>query len=94
MGSEEAVVRKTHFIVAAAFRRRIEDLDLDEDDRERTAASARRLADRYKRRHPAFSYEWFFGACGLDSWGEVPPPFPNPRRRVASDPNAEDSRSD
>ncbi|MGA5464438.1 hypothetical protein [Mycobacterium sp. NPDC050041] len=73
----EAVVRKTPFIIAAAFRRRITDLDLDEDARERMAALARRQADRMKRRHPDFSYEWFYGSCGLDHWGELPPEYPN-----------------
>jgi hypothetical protein len=58
------VVRKTPFIIAAAFRRRITDLDLDEDARERMAALARRQADRMKRRHPDFSYEWFYGRAG------------------------------
>ncbi|MEV3901745.1 hypothetical protein AB0K11_05420 [Mycobacterium sp. NPDC050551] len=73
------MVRKTPFIIAAAFRRRITDLDLDEDARERMAALARRQADRMKRRHPDFSYEWFYGACGLDHWGELPPDYPSPQ---------------
>lgn len=78
------MVWKTHFIVAAAFRRRIDDLDLDEKVRERTAATARRQADRLKRRHPGFSYEWFYGACGLDHWGELPPPLPGASRRMSN----------
>lgn len=63
------MVWKTHFIVAATFRKRIEDEDLDEQARERTAALARRQADRFKRRHPDFSYEWFYGACGPTTGG-------------------------
>jgi hypothetical protein len=81
------MVWKTHFIMAAAFRRRIEDVDLDEEARERMAATARRQADRLKRRHRGFSYEWFYGACGLDHWGELPPEYPNSRRRVESHPH-------
>ncbi|MDO3634442.1 hypothetical protein [Mycolicibacterium arseniciresistens] len=79
------MVWKTHFIAAAAFRRRIMDLELDEEDRERTAASARRLADQFKRRHPEFSYEWFYGACGLDHWGELPPEYPNSHGPMKAD---------
>jgi hypothetical protein len=64
---------RTHFVAAAALRRQIVDADCDDDHRERAARTARRLADRFKRSHPDFSYEWFFGACGLDSWGELSP---------------------
>lgn len=78
------MVRKTPFIVAAAFRRRITDMDLEEGDRQRMAASARRQADRFKRRNPEFSYEWFYGAGGLDHWGDLPPDYPNSPRRVMS----------
>jgi len=39
--------------------------------RDRIAALVRRLADSFKRMDPAFSYEWFYGACGLDRWGDL-----------------------
>jgi hypothetical protein len=32
---------------------------------------ARRAAEVLQKDVPAFSYEWFFGACGLDDWGEA-----------------------
>lgn len=38
---------------------------------EKSAATARRIADVFKRNDPSFCYEWFFGACGLDPWGDV-----------------------
>ncbi|MCW2551814.1 MAG: hypothetical protein JWR78_1595, partial [Mycobacterium sp.] len=27
--------------------------------------------DIFRADDPAFSYEWFFGACGLDNWGDL-----------------------
>lgn len=45
--------------------------DLAPAQREKLAAMARRFADRFKRWDGSFSYEWFYGACGLDHWGEV-----------------------
>lgn len=44
--------------------------------RARVAAFARRAADRLKTDNSAFSYEWFYGACGLDNWGYLIPDFP------------------
>lgn len=88
------MVWKSHFIMAVVLRGRIEDHELDEDDRERTAAMARRLADRLKRRHPGFSYEWFFGACGLDHWGDLPPFIPSLRQRVEAEPNGGETGSE
>lgn len=41
--------------------------------RESVARFARRTADLLKRDRAAFNYEWFFGACGLDHWGETVP---------------------
>ncbi len=32
------------------------------------------MIEGFKADNPAFSYDWFFGACGLDNWGE---PLPN-----------------
>jgi hypothetical protein len=77
------VAWRTHFVAAAALRRQIVDEDCGDERREWAARMARRLADRFKRSHPEFSYEWFFGACGLDSWGELSPyarraPVPSP----------------
>jgi hypothetical protein len=37
------------------------------------AAFTRKVADLFKADNPTFSYEWFFGACGLDNWGELLP---------------------
>lgn len=42
--------------------------------REKLAVLARRFADKFKRWDGAFSYEWFYGACGLDHWGELMEP--------------------
>jgi hypothetical protein len=38
---------------------------------ESAAMFSRKAADLLKADCPTFSYEWFFGACGLDSWGEL-----------------------
>jgi hypothetical protein len=39
--------------------------------REKVAAFSRKAADIFRADDPAFSYEWFFGACGLDNWGDL-----------------------
>jgi hypothetical protein len=38
---------------------------------EKIAAFSRRVADIFRAGDPAFSYEWFFGTCGLDNWGDL-----------------------
>ena len=37
------------------------------------AVFTRKVADLFKADNPTFSNEWFFGACGLDNWGELLP---------------------
>jgi hypothetical protein len=60
--------------VAAIIRRELYDSERDAATRPNIARRARRFADCFKADNPAFSYDWFFGACGLDNWGE---PLPN-----------------
>lgn len=57
--------------VAAAIRSELSHPSRDEARPLDTARRARRFADILKADNPAFSYEWFFGACGLDNWGYV-----------------------
>lgn len=53
------------FKVASAFERR--------EARDALAHAARLLADHFKRDNPAFRYDRFFEACGLDAFGHVTP---------------------
>lgn len=59
--------------VAEIIRTQVTDRDATLESRERVAAFSRKSADSLRRGDPSFSYEWFFGTCGLDSWGELLP---------------------
>lgn len=65
------MVRELHRDIAAAVQCVLSDVSRSEQSRARVAAFGRRAADLLKADDPAFSYEWFFGACGLDSWGDL-----------------------
>jgi hypothetical protein len=60
--------------MAAIIRSTLIDAELGHQRREQIAAFSRRVADTLRSGDPAFSYDWFFGACGLDNWGELLPP--------------------
>lgn len=60
-----------HRDLASCLREVIADPDVSDTTRERAAVMARRVADFLRADYRGFSYEWFFGACGLDHWGEV-----------------------
>ncbi len=55
--------------VAAAVRSELSHPTRNEARPLDAARRARRFADILKADNPAFSYEWFYGACGLDNWG-------------------------
>lgn len=67
------VVRALHREIADTVRETLTDVELTDPSRESIAMFCRKAADLLKADCPAFSYEWFFGACGLDSWGELLP---------------------
>lgn len=60
-----------HRDIAAAIRPVLTEPGRVRASRERIAAFARRTAERLHRDRPAFSIEWFYGACGLDDWGDL-----------------------
>jgi len=57
--------------MAKTIRQTLTDPEVSNRSREAAAVFSRKAADLLKADHPTFSYEWFFGACGLDSWGEL-----------------------
>lgn len=57
--------------IALSIHTAMNDPQMTATQRERAAATARRLADVFKRYDGTFCYEWFYGACGLDPWGDV-----------------------
>lgn len=57
--------------IALTIHTTVVDPELTARQREKAAATARRIADVFKRSDRTFCYEWFFGACGLDPWGDV-----------------------
>jgi hypothetical protein len=61
--------RETAHIVATA----LDDTSDEPAACEAIAKVARKLADAFKTDNPIFRYDKFFGACGLDPWGEVMP---------------------
>ncbi len=65
------MVQQLHREMAVAIRQVVTDPEASDRSRELAAAFSRQAADHLKADCPAFSYEWFFGACGLDNWGEV-----------------------
>jgi hypothetical protein len=56
---------------ADAIRATLADSEPDHPRREHIATFSRKAADILRAGDPAFSYEWFFGACGLDNWGDL-----------------------
>lgn len=65
------MVQALHRDIAATIRETLTDPELPDRSRERAATFSRKAADLLRADCPTFSYEWFFGACGLDSWGEL-----------------------
>jgi hypothetical protein len=67
------MVRAVHPEVAAIIRTELSDPEREASTHATIAAFTRKVADLFKADNPTFSYEWFFGACGLDNWGELLP---------------------
>lgn len=67
------MVRQLHREMAETIRRVVTDSGVSDRSRALATAFSRNAADQLKADCPAFSYEWFFGACGLDNWGELLP---------------------
>jgi len=65
------MVQELHRDIAKTIRQTLTDVTVSDRSRESAAAFSRKAADLLKADSPTFSYEWFFGACGLDSWGEL-----------------------
>ena len=63
------MVRVVYCEIAAVIRETLSDPELSDRSRESAAKFSRKAADLLKADYPTFSYEWFFGACGLDTWG-------------------------
>lgn len=68
MGMPDRRIQRT---LALTIHAAVTDAEMSAEQRERLAATARRLADVFKRYDRTFCFEWFFGACGLDPWGDV-----------------------
>lgn len=69
-GSLPSMVREFHRAMAEIVRSTLCDAGDEPERRDRIATFCRRAADILARDDPSFSYDWFFGACGLDNWGE------------------------
>jgi hypothetical protein len=67
------MVRDLHREFAKIIRATLTAAELGHPRREKLAVFSRKAADIFRAGDPAFSYEWFFGACGLDNWGELLP---------------------
>jgi hypothetical protein len=67
------MVRAVHPEVAAIIRTELSDPEREASTHATIAAFTRKVADLFKGDNPTFSNEWFFGACGLDNWGELLP---------------------
>lgn len=70
---KDAVAQPLHRDIAETIRRVLTDPEVSDRSRELVATFTRKAADHLKADYPAFSCEWFFGACGLDNWGELLP---------------------
>lgn len=60
-----------HRDIAAAIRPVLTEPGRDTASRERVAAFARKTAEILHRGRSTFCIEWFYGACGLDDWGDL-----------------------
>jgi hypothetical protein len=65
------MVRRIHREVAELIHAELCDSVEDEARREIIAVFSRKAADVLNKDDPSFSYDWFYGACGLDNWGEL-----------------------
>lgn len=65
------MVQTLHRDIAETIRQTLTDPDLSDRSRASVAVFSRQAADLLKADCPTFSYEWFFGACGLDGWGDL-----------------------
>lgn len=63
--------RAFHLRISTPLRGRLTDPALPLARRESCAVVVRRMADTIKRLDPLFCYEWFYGLCGLDHWGDL-----------------------
>ena len=67
------MIRQLHRDIADTIRQILDDTEPGHPRLETVAAFTRRAADLLKADDRALNYEWFFGACGLDNWGELMP---------------------
>lgn len=65
------MVQVLHREIAELIRETLADPTLSDHSGQSVAVFARKAADLLKADSPSFSYEWFFGACGLDNWGSL-----------------------
>lgn len=82
-----------HCEIAAVIHAQLTAPDSSASTREKIASFVRRMADLAKQGDSTFSYEWFYGACGLDPWGDLQPLFdPHRPPTVRWDPDLKDFR--
>jgi hypothetical protein len=67
------MVRELHREIAEIIGTTLTDPERGHLRREKVAVFSRKAADLFRAHDVAFGYEWFFGACGLDNWGELLP---------------------
>ena len=67
------MLRELHREFAEIVRATLTDPELGHPRGEKVAVSTRKAADIFRADDRAFSYEWFFGACGVDNLGELLP---------------------
>lgn len=68
--------RQFQYRLSVTIHAGLNDAQLTIRQREQIAATTRRLADSLKRGDRSFCFEWFYGACGLDPWGDLLEPEP------------------
>lgn len=93
MSDDRAIDQRFNGEVAAIVHAQLSDPACSATTREKVAAFTRKVADIARRDSPTFCYEWFYGACGLDPWGDLKP-VPDPTRSgtVKWDPKLKDFR--
>ncbi len=69
----DILVQELHREMANTIRQTLTDPEMSHRSRESAALFSRKAADLLKADYPTFSNQWFFGAGGLDSWGELLP---------------------